>query len=203
MRTSKLSWLGAGLALALMGTACKSGESTSEAGATAGSGAAAASAAPTAAPKPKLDFPGTAEGAKALLAKLVAPESEGIGLSGELEPTSADYAAVFMGPTAKKAEAAYKGAWASGAIQVKAKAGQTEIKLFSATTEELQTNAGESAQFPGGYSGVAGLLQPGLTFYRFKFTEPGNDLGMAYDGLVYVNGHWRLFPKPWKAVVGE
>lgn len=30
--------------------------------------------------------------------------------------------------------------------------------------------------------------------------EPGQTLGMAFDGLVHVNGHWRLFPKPWKAL---
>lgn len=203
MRASTARCLVAGFAFALMGTACKSGESGTAASGTAASGAGPASTAPTAAPKPKLDFPGTAEGAKALLAALMAPEADGTGLSGALEPTTADYAAVFLGPSAQKAEAAYKGAWASGAIQVKSKPGQSEIKLFSATTEELQGNTGEAAQFPGGYGGIAAQLQPGLTWYRFKFTEPGNDLGMAYDGLVHVNGHWRLFPKPWKALAGE
>jgi hypothetical protein len=39
-----------------------------------------------------------------------------------------------------------------------------------------------------------------LKIYRFKFVEPGKDLGMAFDGLIYVNGHWRIFPKPWRAL---
>jgi hypothetical protein len=25
---------------------------------------------------------------------------------------------------------------------------------------------------------------------------------MAYDGLIYVNGHWAWFPKPWR-IKGE
>ena len=29
--------------------------------------------------------------------------------------------------------------------------------------------------------------------------KPGETLGMAFDGLAFVNGHWRIFPKPWRA----
>lgn len=28
-------------------------------------------------------------------------------------------------------------------------------------------------------------------------------LGMAYDGLIYVNGHWAWFPKPWRVLGGD
>ena len=45
---------------------------------------------------------------------------------------------------------------------------------------------------------MAAQIKPGLKVYRFKFVEPGEDLGMAFDGLVNVNGHWRIFPKPWR-----
>ena len=44
--------------------------------------------------------------------------------------------------------------------------------------------------------------KPGLTVYRWKYTKPGEPLGMAYDGLIYVNGHWAWFPKPWR-IKGE
>jgi hypothetical protein len=46
---------------------------------------------------------------------------------------------------------------------------------------------------------VAEHLKPGLTLYRFKFVKPGETVGMAYDGLVHVNGHWVMLPKPWAA----
>ncbi|TMQ06352.1 MAG: hypothetical protein E6J91_38110 [Deltaproteobacteria bacterium] len=31
----------------------------------------------------------------------------------------------------------------------------------------------------------------------------GEQLGMAYDGLIYVNNHWAWFPKPWRALGGS
>ena len=37
--------------------------------------------------------------------------------------------------------------------------------------------------FGGGYAKLASHLAPGVVLYRFKFVEPGRDLGMAFDGL--------------------
>ena len=33
---------------------------------------------------------------------------------------------------------------------------------------------------------------------RFKFVKPGQTFGMAFDGLVYINGKWCIFPKPYR-----
>ena len=33
--------------------------------------------------------------------------------------------------------------------------------------------------------------------------EPGEELGMAFDGLTYVNGNWRIFPKPYRLAAAE
>ena len=41
-------------------------------------------------------------------------------------------------------------------------------------------------------------MKSGLTVYAFKFVKPGETLGMAFDGLVWVNGHFAIFPKPWR-----
>ena len=79
------------------------------------------------------------------------------------------------------------------------KTGQTELLLSSATSEELQKWTGNAKdQFPGGYEKIGPSIADGFTFYRFKFVAPGAKLGMAFDGLVHVNGHWRLFPKPYR-----
>lgn len=80
------------------------------------------------------------------------------------------------------------------------KAGQTEVKIFSATSEEMKSWTGNAGEFAGGWKEVAPKLKAGLKIYRFKFVEPGKDLGMAFDGLIYVNGNWRIFPKPWRAL---
>lgn len=145
-------------------------------------------------------FPGTEEGAKALLAELLKPGADNAKLSASLKPTSADYAAVFASAEmAKKAETTYAGLWAAVEKDpIKPKEGQTELKVWKATTDELKAGTGDSNNFPGGYKSAAPHLKSGLTVYRWKFVKPGETLGMAYDGLYHVNGHWVLMPKPWR-----
>ncbi|MCA9544096.1 MAG: hypothetical protein KC613_06880 [Myxococcales bacterium] len=167
--------------------------------AAAAAGDPAASAAPAAQAK-GLDFPGTAEGAKALLESLLAPGADHIALSKALQPRPEDYAKVFKGAAAEQAKAGYSAPWAAGAIVVKPKPGQTALKLAQATSEQLAAGAPEAGEFPGGYGKIKDHFQPGFTWYRFKFVEPGQDLGMAFDGLVYVGDHWALFPKPWRVI---
>jgi hypothetical protein len=144
-------------------------------------------------------FPGTEAGAMSLLKEFVKPGADHAALSKQLRPTTADYAAVFDAESSAKVAAVYDPAWDAGQMVVAPKAGQTEVKVFSATSDEMKSWSGNSAEFPGGWKDVAAKLKPGLKIYRFKFVEPGKDLGMAFDGLAYVNGNWRIFPKPWRA----
>ena len=145
-------------------------------------------------------YPGTESGAKALLAEFVKPGADNATLSKTLRPTKADYDAVFLPDLAAKADAVYSPAWESGQLVVVPKAGQTEVKIAHATSDELKGWTGGATEFAGGWKDVGAQLKPGVTFYRFSFVEPGKDLGMAYDGLAYVNGNWRIFPKPWRAM---
>lgn len=144
--------------------------------------------------------PGTPEGAKALLQEFVKPGADCAALSRALRPNKEDYAAVFAGDMATQAEAGYEPAWNDGKIVIRPKETQTEVKVWSATTEEIKNGAGNAPEFPGGYQRVAPHLKDGLTLYRFTFVEPGQEYGMAYDGLVYVNGRWAIFPKPWRVM---
>lgn len=148
----------------------------------------------------KSAYPGTEAGAKALLEEFVKPGADTATLSKSLRPTKADYDAVFMPDLAAKAEAVYGPAWDGGQLVVAPKAGQTQVLLGSATSDELKSWTGGASEFPGGWKDVGAQLKPGVTFYRFKFVEPGQDLGMAFDGLAYVNDNWRIFPKPWRAM---
>jgi hypothetical protein len=145
-------------------------------------------------------FPGTEAGATSLLKEFLKPGADHAALSKQLRPTSADYAAVFDAESSAKVAAVYDPAWEGGQMVVAPKAGQTEVKVFSATSDEMKSWSGSAAEFAGGWKDVAAKLKPGLKIYRFKFVEPGKDLGMAFDGLIYVNGHWRIFPKPWRAL---
>jgi hypothetical protein len=145
-------------------------------------------------------FPGTEAGATSLLKEFLKPGADHAALSKQLRPTSADYAAVFDADSSAKVAAVYDPAWEGGQMVVAPKAGQTEVKVFSATSDEMKSWSGNAAEFAGGWKDVAAKLKPGLKIYRFKFVEPGKDLGMAFDGLIYVNGNWRIFPKPWRAL---
>lgn len=135
-----------------------------------------------------------------LLKEFLKPGADHAALSKQLRPTTADYASVFEPEVAAKAEALYGPAWDAGQLVVAPKPGQSELKLFSTTSDEMKSWTGSAAEFPGGWKQVAPKLKPGLKIYRFKFVEPGKDLGMAFDGLIYVNGNWRVFPKPWRAI---
>lgn len=146
------------------------------------------------------DFPGTEAGAMSLLKEFTKPGADTAALSKQLRPAASDYAAVFDADSATKVAAVYDPAWAAGQLVVAPKTGQTEVKLFAASSEEMKSWTGNAAEFPGGWKTAAAKLKPGLTIYRFKFVEPGQDLGMAFDGLIYVNGNWRIFPKPWRAL---
>ena len=140
-------------------------------------------------------------GAKALLGEFMAAGADHAELSAALTPNPDDYSAAFIGDGADKAAAGYQQAWEKGQIVLKAGAGQTELLLWKATTEELNAWTGDAKDyFPGGYREIATHLKPGVTWYRFKFVEPGETLGMAYDGLVCVNGRWTIFPKPWRVL---
>ena len=146
-------------------------------------------------------FPGTKDGAKSLLGEFMKPDADRKKLTMELRPTKEDYRAFYADEsTAARAETYFDKLWSSGDAVVAPKEGQTELKLFSATTEDLRDSKGESSDFPGAMISLAstGNLKPNQTIYAFKFVKPGESTGMAFEGLTHVNGHWRLFPKPWK-----
>ena len=149
---------------------------------------------PTAVPPPD-----TEEAAKAVVSEFLKPNSDHAALSKRLRPTKEDYLAVFDPEFAKRAETTYTPAWDGGHLVIAPKPGQTQLLLYRATTEDLKKWVGNASQhFPGGYQRVASKFKDGLTFYSFEFAEPGTTQGLAYDGLVHVNGNWRIFPKPWR-----
>jgi hypothetical protein len=139
--------------------------------------------------------------AMALLREFVRPGADPAALSKTLRPTRSDYDAVFAPAVARKLEAAYEPAWEQGLMLVQPKREQKEVLAWGASSEEIRSWTGAAAQhFPGGWKEVGPHLKPGVRLYAFKFVEPGQGLGMAFDGLVRINGQWRIFPKPWRAL---
>ena len=145
-------------------------------------------------------FPGTDDGANRLAKEFLKPGADCAALSKQLRPTTADYAAVFDGDFGTKVAAVWNPAWEAGQMVMAPKSGQTEVKVSSATTEELKAGTGNASELAGGWKEAAAKMKPGLKVYRFHFLEPGKTAGMSFDGLIYVNGNWRVFPKPWRAL---
>lgn len=145
--------------------------------------------------------PNTEEAARAVLSEFLKPTADHAALSKRLRPTKDDYLAVFEPEFAKRAEVTYTPGWDGGQMVIAPKPGQTQLLLYRGTTEELKKWAGNAVQhFPAGYQKVAPKFKDGLVIYTFKFVVPGKSIGMAYDGLVHVNGNWRIFPNPWRVV---
>lgn len=143
--------------------------------------------------------PGTQAGANELLSAFVKPGADLKALSAALKPVTADYTAVFTSDFAAKVEAAHAPMWATNP-ELGPKEGQTEVLLDGVTSADIKGWTANAADvLPGGYQGIKDKFQDGLIVYRFKFVKPGETLGMAFDGLVHVNGKWRIFPKPFRA----
>lgn len=76
--------------------------------------------------------------------------------------------------------------------------------LYASVKDGLKANPGQTEIFvpeglPGGYTRTAAKFKSGISIYGFKFVEPGKEIGMAYDGLIKVDGTWVMIPKAWRA----
>ena len=156
--------------------------------------ASAQKQAPTEAGARVEDFPGTYQGAERLARALMKPGGD-LALTQALKPRAEDYALVFEATAVDAIRTAFEPIWAS-MNAVGAMDGQTELRLVSATSDELRKG---KEVFPG-YTPMLAFLRPGFTWYRFKFVRPGESTGKEYDGLVHVKDHWALFPEPWRHV---
>ena len=149
-------------------------------------------------------YPAGDAGAQALLSEFLKPAADVKTLSKQLQPTKADYEAIYSPTLASKLIAMYEPVWASGALVITPKPDQTELKVQSVPSAEVrQWTPKASAILPGGYKQISPDIKDGFTVYAFKFVKPGEQLGMAWDGLTYVNGHWCIFPKPWRALAAN
>lgn len=144
-------------------------------------------------------YPATEAGVRALLAPfLPGSTADTQAAMQRLKPGPADYRAVYNEPLAGKLENAHRALWLSGET-IGGRPDQTELLVVLATTDDLIDGTPLAREFPGGYGSVAGAMKRGIPIVMFRFVQPGSRSGMAFDGLVHVNGHWVLIPKPWRS----
>ena len=141
--------------------------------------------------------PGSEAAARQMLAGFLAPNADLAELTWAMVASPEDIRAVYKEPLASRMIQTY-GEKLTRGIKIGPKPGQSELLTWWSTTDDLVRGSEILDYFPGGYARVLDYMNPGFPVVRFKFVEPGADIGMAFDGLFWVNDHWAWMPKPWR-----
>ena len=143
--------------------------------------------------------PGSSADAEATVRRLMDAGTQADAILA-LRPSSADYVAVWGETYGPLLEAQLEPQWKAGKVRPTPWGpDQTELLLASATRDEFEARSGESNRFPRGYQRILEFMKPELRFYAFRFVRPGESSGASWEGLVFVDGAWRIFPKAWRA----
>ncbi len=150
----------------------------------------------------KAATPGTLDDAKQLVAKFMAKGADYTALTENLKPTLEDAKAIFKKDAdAQKAFTYISKAYASiekSKDYIRPTVIQTDYIVIGATQADLKSGKVNAKDF-GGLKLIASRLNDNVTFYIFKFVKKGAKEGLNHYGLIYVNNHWVIFLKVWKA----
>ena len=141
------------------------------------------------------------EEATIILARFLDPAlaASRMDMARALEPRPEDYAKVFNSAVAEKAQAGYQALW-QNPPPWPVRAEQNQLKVAVALAEDFTEDTPRSQYFPGGYRTIAHHLVPGRIWVCWEFVAPAREMGVSFDGLVPLDGHWAWFPKPWKVL---
>jgi len=134
-----------------------------------------------------------------LLLQFFEPGADHAALTVALKPTPEDVRAVYAEPLASRLIENYDALYQPGTA-IRPKPEQTELLTFFSTTAALQSGDPMLAEFPGGYKKVLSHFVSDVPIVRFKFVKAGERIGIAADGLIYVNERWVFMPKPWRSL---
>ncbi len=127
--------------------------------------------------------------------RFLEPAANRRALIAALAPRPGDAEGVFASGLATRAQQHYAAQFAT--LELLPKAGETELLMWKVTSAELREGTGDASRCSEDYRTVGAQLLPNLTWYCFRFVKPAEKQGTALEGLVFVNGHWVMFPAPW------
>lgn len=116
-----------------------------------------------------------------------------------LRPQTQDYERIFVPACIERVRAHYETLWMMP-TPPSPKAGQTQLKVSLAESSEFAAQTPRARAFPGAYAQIAAQLLPGVFWLAWRFTEPHQTLGTAYDGLVALDDRFVWLPKPWRVL---
>ena len=108
------------------------------------------------------------------------------------KPSLIDFEAAFV-DRAQEAFDTYQQLWSRTPVPFP-KEGQDRILIQAAIPEFIP----EARFFPSGYQKCLHLLHPDTVWIAWKYVREGENMGMAYNGLVWLGDRFKLFPKPWR-----
>ena len=132
----------------------------------------------------------------------LARDAEG-SVVARLLPRDDDFSKVFTADAAERARRAYGPVWSRGLRISRPRPSQTEIQCALAPAGMLSWPNELSHGFPGGYRGIASMLNPHRIWLAWKYVQPGHASGLSFDGLVWVDDHWAWFPKPYRYLAAD
>ena len=141
--------------------------------------------------------------AESILAPFLNPlltTEKNIEMVVNLKPKESDYDRVFIPHVSDFAKQTYQDLWGQPP-PVTFKSTQKNLKVFALYSDDFLHDESHLNHFPGGCFQVSHLMQPHMVWLAWKFLEPGQNLGMAYDGLVFMGDRFAWFPKPWKILM--
>lgn len=75
-----------------------------------------------------------------------------------------------------------------------------ELTITAATAGLLRFPSELSDPFPRGYRDIAPWMVPGRVWLTWTWSKAPGEFGTRYDGLVWLDDHWALLPRPFHAV---
>ena len=143
--------------------------------------------------------PGSEAEVRALLLEFLQPGADLRALTQALLPTEAEIKAVYAEPLASAMWANYQKDLGPG-TSFGPKAEHNDILVIYTSTRALFEQKPVLQEFPGGYKDILQYFKIDVPIVRFKFITAGETLGLAFDGLIYLNGRWVIMPKPWRSL---
>ena len=153
-------------------------------------------------PEETATTPGSEADARRLVQGLLETGNDRLAAVQALRPHRDDYRSVFVGDQADLAEAGYREFWEERLTAFPPVSETTDIRLWRTTSDRLQSADASPAASPfsSRWRDVAPHLQQGLEIWAFEVTASGDGSRVSTQGLIYINGHWVLIPKPWKVL---